>query len=293
MPEQPAAGTIYDLGYQHYSGARLGRPSVMRALAGFSYRTAFGTGRGQKAQVVPFIVAILVTAPMVVRIGIAGVTGQSQIINYAQHLDFVAFFLALFAAAQAPEVLVADRQSGALSLYLSRSLSALDYVLAKLFAFFGALLVLTLGPVLGMFAGKIFLSESPWQAFLDNYKVLTPMVGGTVLMALYLAAIGLAIAAFTSRRAYASAAVIGFFVLLPAFAGIAGQLATGSARRYMVLGNPFLVMNGFVGWLFDLQADSRFVVQAGLKPELYLYVMLGTCAVALTVLLLRYRKAEA
>ena len=290
MPEQ---GTIYDLGYQHYSGIRLGRLGVMRALAGFSYRTAFGTGRGPKAQVVPFIVAILVTVPMVVRIGIAAVTGQTQIINYAQHLDFVSFFLALFAAAQAPEVLVADRQSGALSLYLSRSLSALDYVLAKLFAFFGALLVLTIGPVLGMFAGKVLLAESPWQAFLDNYKVLTPIVGGSALMALYLAAIALAIASFTSRRSYASAAVIGFFVLLPAFAGIAGQITTGNARQSMVLGNPFLVMNGFVGWLFDLQANSRFVAQSGLKPQLYLYVMLGTCAVALTALLLRYRKAEA
>ena len=45
-----AAGTIYDLGYQHYDGARYGRWHVIRTLTAFSFSAAFGSGRGSRAR---------------------------------------------------------------------------------------------------------------------------------------------------------------------------------------------------------------------------------------------------
>lgn len=301
-----AAGTIYDLGYQHYDGPRLGRWSVIRTLTAFSFTSAFGTGRGPKAKVIPYFVLLLVYLPAVIMVGVASSFGRPELINYAQYLPAVTFFLALFAAAQAPEVIVTDRQYGVLALYLSRALHTTDYVAAKLLAFTSAMLVLTLGPQLMLFAGKILVSGTPWEAFTSNYKDLWPILGGTLLAACYMSFIGLALASFSARRAYATAAVIGFFVLMPAIANIARVIITNEdRRRFTILGNPFVVITGFANWLFDVQANARVpnqfgargtarvLARAALPGEYYLYVMLGTCALALALLLLRYRRTEA
>jgi ABC-2 type transport system permease protein len=300
-----AAGTIYDLGYQHYEGPRYGRWHVIRTLTAFSFKSAFGTGRGGKARLVPLIVMVLVFLPVAVQVAMASALGQPDMINYGQYLPAVTFFLALFTAAQAPEVIVADRQYGVLSLYLSRSLGTTDYIAAKLLAFTGALLALTLGPQLALFFGKIFVSVEPWTTFTTTYKDLLPIFGGTVLDACYMSFIGLALAAFAARRAYASASVIAFFVFMPAVAGIARTIIqSDDGKRYAILANPFMVITGFANRLWDVQktvkvpnqlgarAAARALARADLPGHYYLWVMLGTCAVALILLALRFRKTE-
>jgi ABC-2 type transport system permease protein len=301
-----AAGTIYDLGYQHYDGPRYGRWHVIRTLAAFSFRAAFGRGRGSKAQIVPFIVLALVFLPAVVQVGIASALGEPDLISYANYLPAVTFFLALFAAAQAPEVIVADRQYGVLSLYLSRSLSTFDYVAAKLIAFTGAMFALTFGPQIILFFGKIVVSTAPWTTFTDTYKDLWPIVGGTFIAACYMAFIGLALASFAARRAYGSAAVIAFFVFMPAISTMVRAIIQNEDnRRYTILGQPFMVITGFANWLWDVhtspraipnqfgaRAAARALSRAGLPNEYYLYVVLGTCAIALILLGLRFRRTE-
>jgi ABC-2 type transport system permease protein len=300
-----AAGTIYDLGYQHYDGPRYGRWHAIRTLTAYSFKSAFGRGRGSKAQLIPWIVMLLLFLPVAVQVAIASATGNLAIINYAQYMAGVTFFLALFTAAQAPEVIVTDRQYGVLSLYISRSLSTIDYITAKLIAFTGALIVLTTGPQLMLFFGKVFASPTPWHQFTSDYKTLWPIIGGTFLAACYMSFIGLALAAFSARRAYAAASVIAFFVLMPAVSNIARVIITNeNDRRYTVLGNPFLVITGFANWLFDVQANARVpnqfgaratartLARAGLPNEYYLYVLVGTCVLALILLILRYRRTE-
>ena len=301
-----AAGTIYDLGYQHYSGPRFGRWHVIRTLAAFSFLSAFGRGRGTKAQVIPFLVMLFVFLPAVVQVGMASALGSTDIISYSTYLPAVTFFLALFAAAQSPEVIVADRQYGVLSLYLSRSLSTADYVIAKLIAFTGAMFVLTFTPQLLLFVGKIIVSTDPWLMWTNTYKDLWPIFGGTFIAACYMAFIGLSLAAFSARRAYASASVIAFFVFMPALSGIVRSIIQNpDDRRYATLGNPFLVISGFANWLWDIQANARTAPNqfgakgfaralqtAALPNHDYLYVVLGTCAVALILLFLRFRRTE-
>ncbi len=295
LPNERAAGTIYDLGYQHYEGKRLGRANAVRTLIGFSFRSAFGLGRGEKAKAIPSIMLLLVFFPAVIQIAIAAASGRQDVINFAQHLQFVALFLSVFAAAQAPELVVTDRQHGVLALYLSRSLRPTDYALSKLVAFIAAFLVMTLGPELVLFLGKVLSSASPWSALQTDWKLLGPIIGGTGLASCYLASIGLALASYTSRRALASASVLGFFLLMSASSGIAMHIATGDARRYAVLLNPFAVMTGFANWLFDVQAQKGrrgLVVRANLPGEWYLYVIAGTCVIGVAALLWRYRRSD-
>src|SRR3954471_20634092 len=114
MSDARAAGTIYDLGYQPYAGPRYGRWYAFRTLVLYSLRAAFGLGRGERARMGPMIVTAIVYLPALIRIAIASASNMPQLISYSGHLEFTAFLLALFAASQAPELSVADRQQGVL-----------------------------------------------------------------------------------------------------------------------------------------------------------------------------------
>ena len=288
-----AEGTIYDLGYQRYNGQRLGRANAIRTLLWYSFRTAFGLGRGERAKLVPFAIVLFCFMPAVVRVGVAMATGQTALINFAQHLEFTVFWLALFAASQAPELIVSDRQHGTLALYLSRPLHATDYMIAKFCALTAALLVVTLGPQLFLFSGKLFIAEDLFPAFRAEWRALLPIAGGSIGTSLLFASLGLVLSSFASRRNYANAAVIGFFLLTSAIVSMFYQITSGELKRYVVLAHPVWVMNGFVNWLFDVEARRRSIVgRADLPGEYYLYVILGVCAIAMTALFLQYRNRD-
>src|SRR3954471_22142922 len=177
MAEARAAGTIYDLGYQRYAGRRLGRNNAIANLIRYSFRAAFGMGRGAKSKLLPMIVTGVVFLPAIVQVAVASATGRPEVVNYAGQLNFSAFLLALFVAVQAPELVVTDKQQGVLSLYLSRPLTATDYAMSKMFALSGAMLCITLGPQLFMFLGKVLLSATPWTLFKTEYPQLGPIIG--------------------------------------------------------------------------------------------------------------------
>jgi ABC-2 type transport system permease protein len=294
MGEPRAAGAIYDLGYQRYGGQRLGRNNAIANLIRYSFRAAFGMGRGSRSKLLPMLVTGVVFLPALVTVAIASATGRPELVNYAGQLNFTAFLLALFVAVQAPELVVTDKQQGVLSLYLSRPLTATDYAMSKMFALTGAMLVITLGPQLFMFVGKILLSATPWTIFKTEYKLLAPILGGTMMTSLFVAAIGLSLSSLSDKRAQATASVIAMFLLLQAGAGIIRSVATGNVRKYSVLANPILVINGFVTWLFDVQAQKRSIIsRLDLPPESYLYVMIVVIVAGVWLLIWRYRRQHA
>jgi ABC-2 type transport system permease protein len=294
MVEPRAAGAIYDLGYQRYGGQRLGRNNAIANLIRYSFRAAFGMGRGSRSKLLPMIVTGVVFLPALVTVAVASASGRPELVNYAGQLNFTAFLLALFVAVQAPELVVTDKQQGVLSLYLSRPLTATDYAMSKMFALTGAMLVITLGPQLFMLVGKILLSATPWTIFKTEYKMIGPIVGGTLMTSIFVAAIGLALSSLSDKRANATASVIAIFLLLPAAAGIIRAVATGNVRKYAILANPILVINGFATWLFDVQAQKRSVIsRLDLPPESYLYVMIAVIVVGVSVLVWRYRRQQA
>lgn len=294
MAEARAAGTIYDLGYQTYAGKRLGRNHAVANLIRYSFQAAFGIGRGTRAKSLPLLVAAIVFLPAIVQVGVASAAGIPDMVNYGEYLRFTAFSIALFAAAQAPELVVTDKQQGVLSLYLSRPMTATDYAMAKMFALTAAMLVLTLGPQLFMMIGKVMLSPAPWTLFKTEYKLLGPILAGTMMTSLFIAAIGLSISSLTARRAYASAGVIAVFLLLPASSQIIRTLTTGGVRKYAPLANPIVVITGFTNWLFDLQADRRSIVsRLDLPGQAYLYLMSSVIVLGVLLLVWRYRRHNA
>jgi ABC-2 type transport system permease protein len=294
MAETRAAGTIYDLGYQRYGGQRLGRNNAIANLIRYSFRAAFGVGRGPKAKMLPILVTSVVFLPAIVQVAVASATARPEFVNYAGQLSFTAFLLALFAAVQAPELVVTDKQQGVLSLYLSRPLTATDYAMSKMFALTGAMLVITLGPQLFMFTGKILLSATPWAIFKTEYPQLAPIIGGTTMTSIFIAAIGLSLSSLATKRANGTAAVIAVFLILPAAAEIVRSVATGNVRRYALLANPILVITGFANWLFDVQARRRAAItRLDIPPQSYLYLMVVVILVGVSTLVWRYRRQDA
>ena len=294
MAEARAAGTIYDLGYQRYGGTRLGRNHAIANLMGYSFKAAFGVGRGARAKILPFFVLAIVFLPAIVQVGVASATSQPDFVNFAGFLQFTAFSIALFAAAQAPELIVTDKQQGALALYLSRPITARDYAFSKMFALTGAMLVLTLGPQLFMFLGKVFLSATPLDMLQREYPKLGPIVGGTLMTSLFVAGISLAVSSLAARRAFATAAVIAVFMLLPAATEIIRTLTIGPVRKYARLGNPIVIITGFTNWLFDVQSNRRSIIsRLDLPGQAYLYMMIVVIVLSVALLVQRYRKHNA
>ena len=54
--ESRTGGVIHDIGYQRYTGPRLGRRHIVGALYVHGLRAAFGLGRSAKAKIFPWLI---------------------------------------------------------------------------------------------------------------------------------------------------------------------------------------------------------------------------------------------
>lgn len=286
------AGTIYDIGYRRYDGRRLGRAYAFHSLLAHSFRSVFGIGRGARAKIAPFALLTMALLPAIVQSVLAAAFGNTlRLVSYDTYFERVELLVALFCASQAPELVSADQHYHVLSLYFSRALERTDYALAKLLALIAGVLSLTLLPQLVIFLGRIFSSPEVLDALRDERHVIGPILLTTGIAACFMSGIALAIAAFTPRRAYGTAAVIGFFLLSSAVSGVLAQAAEGPLKRYAVLLQPFTILAGVSTWLFDVKLRRRSLLgRADIPGELYLAVALGVIIVAVIVLLWRYRR---
>ena len=73
---ETTTGVIHDIGYQRYTGPRLGRRYAFRSLYTHGVRTAFGLGRSAKAKVFPWIIVGLMTMVAVIFVVVRSQTGQ-------------------------------------------------------------------------------------------------------------------------------------------------------------------------------------------------------------------------
>jgi ABC-2 type transport system permease protein len=296
-----AAGSIYDLGYQRYEGQRLGRPYAIQALFLHSLRAAFGIGRGGRAKIVPIGLTVLAIIPAVVAVGFqtllsrAG-AAEGQIrspIRYDTYYAYVQTLVMLFVAAQAPELLGRDQRYHVLALYFSRALRRTDYAVAKAVAFVAAILVVVLTPQAVIFLGLTLAGSDVAATLRDNLRSLPAVVIVGLAIALLLGSIGLAIAAFTPRRAYATAAIIAAFLIPQVVAAIVSEAASGELARYVVLLSPADVLDGLNAFVFGERASNQTVLRADLPGALYGAVAVVAIVAAFGLLLRRYRTIAA
>lgn len=218
-------GQLFDLGYQRYNGPREGRARARKALFVNGIRTCFGLGRGTLAKIMPILFFGAVMTPAIVFIIIAATTERIigvalDIPGHADYYQIVSLVLLLFSAVMAPELLCPDRRSGVITLYLVRSLTIADYVIGRWLAFFVvSLLFIYTGQVVLM-VGLTMSATEPLEYLRNNWADIPRFLGAGLVIAILTTTIPLAAAAFTTRRVYASAFVIGLWLISAATAGI-------------------------------------------------------------------------
>ncbi len=292
-----AGGSIYDLGYRRYVGARLGRRHAAASLLRESSRQAYGLGRPGRAKVIPIGLLVLAIVPAVIALGVAalarqvggGGIGDISPIRYSSYYSYVAQLVALFTAAQAPELLGRDLRFRVLTLYFARALRRDDYALAKALAFGLAILVLLLVPQALIFVGRALVSPDIPASVEGDLPDVVPVLAQGLLTAGLLGSIGLAIAAFTPRRAFATIGIIAVWLIPPIAVDSAARIAGGDLAGPFTLISPVDILIGANAWFFGLpQADIP-----GSVP-LWAYPVAGVImtAVCIGILLVRYRRIE-
>ena len=258
IPRESATGAIYDLGYRHYDGPRLGRRAAVATLFVASLRAAFGLGRGGRSKIVPWGLSAVLLVPAAVAGAIQAIApGAPSPFTYDNYLWNLQIVLALFVAAQAPELVSGDQRHRVLSLYFSHAMARTDYALAKLGALMAALFIVALGPLLVIFLASVLVASDVLAAFGDQLGNLPQVMGAPLLYAVPLAALGMAIAAFTPRRAFATGAIIAVFLITAAVGAILAEAGSGRISELAPLLSPFVLLDGARDWLLGASlADS-------------------------------------
>jgi ABC-2 type transport system permease protein len=297
-------GSIYDLGYQGYTGPRLGRPAAIRALFWHTVRSCYGIGRGGKAKIAPFVLGALALLPAIVGVGIAALAAQSgelgedflseaNPIQYETFHGMISTLVILFCAVQAPELLGRDQRFGVLPVYFSRALARLDYAVAKVLGLIVSLLLMVLAPYTVLFLGRVLVAPDPIAGLGTELPNLAPLLAQAFLTAGLLGTLSMAISAFTPRRAYATAGIIAA-VLIPAIiVALLSELMQGPIADWIVLLSPSDVLDGTNAALFDSRPESGAVDRANLQAVALIGAAVAGVAIAMGLTIRRYLRIAA
>ncbi len=221
---------VFDLGYQRYTGPREGRNRARLALFENGVHTVLGIARGGRAKILPvglFLGAITPAVVFVIILTFIGEAGADFIPSPANYYSIVSIILIIFGAIMAPELLCPDRRDNVLPLYMVRPLTSTDYVIARFLAFFVIVLALVYAGQIVLQAGLILTASEPLEYIRDNWPDVPRILLVGVLIAAFISVGPLAVAAFTTRRAYAAAFVIATWLLLNSISdGLTSQVCT-------------------------------------------------------------------
>jgi ABC-2 type transport system permease protein len=293
-------GSIYDLGYQAYVGPRLGRRSAVVALFAQTVRSSFGIGRGGRAKVAPFTLWVLYLLPAVLAVGFVALSSQAggaladaSPIRYENYHGLLSIFIALFCAAQGPELFGRDQRYGVLPLYFSRVLTRTDYALAKVGGLVAAVFLVEVSPYVVLFVGRVLVAADPITGLSNELPQVPRFVLQAVLVAGLLSALASLIAAWTPRRAYATAAIIAVFIIPPIIVALVGGLTNQDLARAFVLFSPVDVLDGTNAAIFGSIPDSPVVASLDLPGWLYVAAAAVEIAVAVGLTVRRYLRIAA
>jgi ABC-2 type transport system permease protein len=293
VPSETTPGSvIHDIGFRHYDGPRLGRGWAFRSLLIETLRGAFGLGRPAKVKAMPMVLLGIVSATALIMAAVVIFTNDKELVGtYSQFIGGMWLVIAMFVAGRAPYAVSRDLRDGVMPLYLSRPLRRGDYVLAKFAGVSLATFIFIAIPLTMLLIGNL-LAKFP-----AGHEIWTWL--GAVLMAavasVLLAAIGLALAAITTRRGLGVAAVMTYMVMAAAFAAILAEVVSSKASEgvsaYASLIDPFGLIDALSGsWLGVETSNPNYQPQGFLSGAVLtagLILQVGACV---AILMRRFKK---
>jgi ABC-2 type transport system permease protein len=284
-------GEVYDRGYQHYLGKRLGRRHAIWALITYSMKRAMGIKKSWTAKVIPFILYLAVIGTVLVVIGIEaflqGATDE-PVMDYPDYLGFIYLIEGAFVATIAPEMLCGDRRENVLALYFSRAISRLDYILSKLAAVAILTMTISVVPAILLWLFRQLLADSPLTALTDNIDELGKLVLMGSLIALYLGCGGLVISSFTGRKSIATAIIfIGYAVLEGFTNALVEVVDSDRAKDIIAFFSPLRLMSELAEKLFGVY-DPDVSGHPGFRWEVDVAVAFGIILIGIIIMVWRY-----
>jgi ABC-2 type transport system permease protein len=235
-------GTVFDIGYQPYTGVREGRWRGRRAIFKDGVRTALAFGRGGRAKIVPwFFIVALSTMGLVFSIVAAAANamagpGAAEEAGIPSHSDFygiASILIFVFAAVVAPDLLSPDRRTGVISLYRVRPVTGTDYIVSRWAAFLSVMLVAVWLPQIVLFLGLSGSDPVPMDYLTKHWLDIPRFILAGAAIAVYATTLAMLAASFTTRRAYASVFLVGLFVISAPFTVGMSQEIEGAAGQWI------------------------------------------------------------
>ena len=235
-----ARGEVFDIGYQRYAGVREGRVRALKTLWSNGVRTSLGIGRGLFAKIIPGLTFLILMIPALGFPVLNAMLGEAAefvdlIPGQDEYYTWFAFVFILFAAIVGPELLIGDKRSGVINLYLVRPLTTTDYVLGRWLAFFSVAFAMLLIPQLTLFVGLVLGAENQVDYIRENWANLPRSAAAGAALAVFAATLTLGVSAFVGRRAIASVFVIGLVLITSAVSSIAMEEMTSENEKWLAL----------------------------------------------------------
>jgi ABC-2 type transport system permease protein len=287
---QARYGEVYDRGYQHYLGKRLGRRHAIWALITYSMKRAMGIKKSWTAKVIPIILYLAVIGTVLVVIGIEAFIRSTGTIamTYPEYFFFIFLIEGAFVATIAPEMLCGDRRENVLSLYFSRAISRFDYVLAKLAATSILTMTISVLPAVILWLFRQLLADEPLTALTSNFDDLGRVVLVGTLIALFLGCGGLVIASFTGRKSIATAIIFIGYVVLEGFVNaLLEAVDSDRTKDILALLSPARLLGEMSEKLFgtyDIEASGH----TGYPAATYAAAAIGIIVIGIIIMVWRY-----
>lgn len=236
------SGTVFDIGYQRYTGTREGRDRSRMAIFKDGVRAALGLGRGARPKVLPwFFISVLLAIALVMaivagavnRMGGPGAAEQNDLPSHNDYYGIASVIVFVFASVVAPELLCPDRRQGVINLYLVRPLTGSDYIVSRWSAFLAVMLAAVWAPQAILFLGLSMGDPEPLKYLQAHWLDIVRFLSAGVVMATYTTTLAMLAASFTTRRAYASVFLVGLFVITAPFTVGLSQEIEGTAARWI------------------------------------------------------------
>ncbi len=290
------SGVVYDLGYQPYSGDRLGRRGAVLAVYKDGLRRVMGLRRRARRKALPWSLFVIALLPAGFFLAFSVITGELITDDFGQPVEFFgpadyssfsATITLLFVALAATELLLPDRVSGTLEVYASRPLRRIDYLGARGAALLTLVLAFLVVPQTLLVVGNAFVSPDGFLAsIVDDLDVLARAVAATSVYFLAFAPLAAAVAALAARQAIAA----GVYLVTMFMANGMSELLV--VNDFDVFGltalnhHPRYVSD----WIFDDSTLNWIPDRAGFDPWVSLAVIVAIAASSAVVVMYRYRK---
>lgn len=222
---------IYKRGYQRYSGPRTTHLERIAVLARDGWR------RATAQRLVAVLLAVSCIWPLLCLFFIY-IANHAELwtgldrgfasilsINSQFFLTFMkvqAVFSVILAALAGPGLVSPDLANQGLPLLLSRPISRLDYVAARMASLTALLSLVTWAPGLLLFAVQVSMAQPGWLA--ANWRLGAGLVAGFWLWILMVALVAVASSAYVRWRLIAGALVLGYFFVLSGIGAVVNAI---------------------------------------------------------------------